>query len=451
MGGERNRVGEGAMTLRIAIFVHEFPALSETFVLSQITGLLRLGCDIRIFATRRREEPMEHADVQRCGLAQRTVYLAMPAARLSRLAAAVPIIARHFLRSPRRTLCALNPWRYGRLAVSLELLFWLDRLAHEGSRFDVLLCHFGIIGRTVAFLREIGAAEGALVTVFHGVDVSVSLARRPDLYRHLFRCGDLFLPISARWRQRLVDHGCDPDLTMVHHMGVDLSRFAASPHHVMGDASLGVLTIGRHVEKKGIEFGLHAVALARDRGVRLRYTIIGDGPLRDSLNALANELDLAGVVNFVGWQDQEMVLAHIRRNQVLLAPSVTDKLGEEEGIPVTLMEAMATGMPVISTYHSGIPELVEDGVSGLLVEEGDVDGLAGALVELDRDPNLRDALGRRARKAIADGFDVRILNARLLEILKRQTGMRAEADGGRHEDLASDPRVDTIRGKRIGG
>lgn len=439
------------MTLRIAVFVHEFPALSETFVLNQITGLLQLGCDVRIFAARRREEAVEHTDIRRFGLARRTVYLAMPANRKRRIADALRILSRLLRRNPRQTLRSLNPWRYGRTAFSLELLFWADRLTDSDNEFDVLLCHFGIVARTVAFLREIGAVEGALVTVFHGVDASASLVRRPNLYRHLFDRGDLFLPVSRRWRERLIAHGCKAELTTVHHMGVDLSRFAVSPHHVAGDAALGVLTIGRHVEKKGIEYGLRAVARARDSGVRLRYTIIGDGPLRDPLKALADELDLADIVNFVGWQEQEMVIAHLRRNQVLLAPSVTDSRGEEEGIPVTIMEAMATGMPVVSTRHSGIPELVEDGVSGLLAEERDVEGLAQALMRLYGDPRLGETLGREARKAVVERFDVRALNTRLLEILKGLTEVWGDAGWPDSNEPVVTSQRSHAPGKRVGG
>jgi colanic acid/amylovoran biosynthesis glycosyltransferase len=422
------------MTLRIAFFVHEFPALSETFVLNQVTGLLRLGSDVSVLATRPRADPMKHEDVQRYRLDDRTIYLSMPASRKRRLATAFPILVRQVRRNPRQLLRALNPFRYGRRATSLELLFWLDRLDRGGSRYDAILCHFGLIGRTAAFLREIGALHGALVTVFHGVDISSALRREPNLYRHLFRHGDLFLAISRRWRNRLIDHGCDSSRTLVHHMGVDPSRFAVSSHAGVGTATLRVLTIGRLIEKKGVEYGLRAVARARDRGARLHYTIIGDGPLRESLTELAAALDLTGIVNFVGWQEQDMIVAYLRRSQVLLAPSVMDRQGEEEGIPVTLMEAMATGMPVVSTRHSGIPELVEDGVSGLLADERDVHGLATALCRLERDPALRDALGRQARKSVTDGFNVRVLNTQLLDLL---TGLArtGEQSGDRQDDI----------------
>lgn len=413
------------MTLRIAFFVHEFPTLSETFVLNQITGLLDHGCDIRIFAMKRGQVDVLHPDIQRYGLMRRVTYNPMPASRLKRVRAAVPILFGRGRRHFRQTMAALNVVRFGRSAFSLELLFWLNELAHARSRFDVIYCHFGIVGRLAAFLRELGGLHGALVTAFHGVDMSACLARRPDMYRHLFGSGDLFLPISDRWRTRLIEHGCNPNLVGVHHMGVELSRFRFDDCGRGTGAPLRVLTIGRCVEKKGIEYGLRAVALARDRGVHLTYTLIGDGPLRGSLEALSERLGLGQIVAFRGWQDQDTVAAALHRHDVLLAPSVTDRNGDQEGIPVTLMEAMASGLAVVSTRHSGIPELVEDGQSGLLVDECDVAGLADALVTLDRDPGLYDALRAQARKSVSDGFDVRKLNVRLINICR---GLASTAD-----------------------
>lgn len=418
-----DRSGGLRVTLHIGFFVHEFPAVSETFVLNQVTGLLDLGCDVHILSLRRPDSPVSHPDVDRYGLMRRVSYNSMPRSRVKRVVAALPILWRGIRSRPRQTLKALNVFRYGRSAFSLELLFWLDRLNETRRSFDVVYCHFGIVGRLAAFLREIGAVDGSLVTVFHGVDVSATLSGRPDHYRHLFRTGDLFLPISARWRARLIKHGCNPNLVDVHHMGVELQRFRfEKPRPRESGDPLRILTVGRQVEKKGIEYGLRAIALARDRGVPIRYTIIGDGPLRGSLEALTDRLGLNRIVTFCGWQDQDTVAEQIHCNDIMLAPSVTDRTGDQEGIPVTLMEAMASGLVVVSTRHSGIPELVTDGHSGLLADERDVEGLADALVRLHDDEELRERIRIAARMAVAEGFDVRKLNVRLAGIFRCLAG-----------------------------
>lgn len=439
------------MTLRIAVFVHEFPALSETFVLNQVTGLLDLGADVRLFAWAPRAEPVEHTDIGRYGLMRRVSHVGMPGNRIRRLAEGARHLVNGLRERPRQTLRALNVFRYGRAALSLELLFWTALFAKQERRYDVIYCHFGIVGRKVALLREMGIVDGTLVTTFHGVDVSQVLLQRPRCYRHLFRHGALFLPISRHWRDRLVEHGCDPNRIEVHHMGIDLTRFPFRPRRDLDeDGTMRILVIGRLVEKKGIEYGLRALDVARERGVRLRCTVIGDGVLRGTLEALADQLGLNTSVTFAGWRDQDEVASLMCDHQVLLAPSVTDSKGDQEGIPVTLMEAMATGMPVVSTRHSGIPELVTDGVSGLLVEEGDVEALAAALVRLYGDAELRVSLGHRARAAVAEGFDLRALNARLQAIFE---GLVLDSPGyragqGRYQDW---PDSGGVGGVSVGG
>jgi colanic acid/amylovoran biosynthesis glycosyltransferase len=403
---------EPARPLRIAMFVNEFPALSETFVLNQITGLLQLGHDVTIFATQARAEAGVHADVMRYGLHERLVYRGMPAARLARLAVVPAILARGGAR-PRAFIRALDPLRYGREATSLNMLYWTDRLISQRP-FDIIHCHFGIVGRVAAYLREIGAVEGKLVTVFHGVDMSTCLDRDPDLYRHLFEHGDLFQPVSEHWRRKLIAHGCDPRRIVVHRMGIDVARFPLTVRRP-GAERMRILTIGRLVEKKGIEFGLRAVAQLVGQGLPLRYEIVGDGPLRTSLEELACDLGIAGNVVFRGSLVQKEVRRAMQASDILLAPSVTDAEGDQEGIPVTIMEAMATGMPVVSSLHSGIPELVEDRVSGLLAAERDVEGLANAIASLCVSPERCQEMGVAARAKVVAEYNIDTLNLQLVQ------------------------------------
>jgi colanic acid/amylovoran biosynthesis glycosyltransferase len=395
-------------SLRIAIFAHEFPALSETFVLRHITSLIERGHDVTVLSTAPRAEPAQHPAIERFNLRRLTRYLEMPVARLARVRAAPEAFGRGWACGRAAPLRALNVLRYGQEAASLRLLHWAATLA-PGEEFDVVHCHFGTVGRLAAFLREIGVLRGRLVTTFHGVDLSACLREDPSLYDHLLRHGDLFLPISDVWRQKLLSLGCRPGQTVVHRMGVEPERFAFRTRRPEAGEPVKLLTVGRLVEKKGVEYGLRAAAELARRGIKIDYVVAGDGPLRPHLERLAAALEIGPSVRFMGWRNEEQVAALMAERDMLLAPSVTDAIGDQEGIPVTIMEAMAAGMPVVSTWHSGIPELVEHGATGFLAPERDAVALAEAIQRIVRD-DLWAAMGHAGRHRVELDYDVRRLD-----------------------------------------
>lgn len=390
--------------LRIAVFANEFPALSETFVLRHITSLIERGHHVTVLSTAPRAEAAVHPAFERFGLRRHTRYLQMPMARGDRLRAVPQAFGRAWSCGRGAPLRSFNLLRYGREAASLRLLHWAATLA-PGEDFDVIHCHFGTVGRLAAFLREIGALRGRLVTTFHGVDLSACLRENPSLYDHLVRRGDLFLPISDVWRQKLLSLGCNPERTVVHRMGVEPGRFAFRLRRPEEGRPIKLLTVGRLVEKKGVEYGLRAAAELVRRGGTVDYAIAGDGPLRESLERMAAALEIGSSVRFLGWQNQEQITALMSERDLLLAPSVTDAAGDQEGIPVTIMEAMASGMPVVSTWHSGIPELVEHGAAGFLTPERDVAALTEAIERIVID-NRFAAMGRAGRRRVEMEYDV---------------------------------------------
>jgi colanic acid/amylovoran biosynthesis glycosyltransferase len=398
--------------LRIAFFVHEFPALSETFVLNQITGLLDLGHDITIFAVRPRAESVVHGDIERYGLRERTRYLNMPVSVSRRIAKGFLSALGYGWRQPQVILRSLNIGRYSHDALSLRLLFWALCLREE-KPFDILHCHFGPIGQLASKLRDAGIVAGRLVTVFHGVDISAYVREQPDYYRFLFSHGDLFLPISHAWSRKLVALGCDPARIEVHHMGIDTVRYPFRARHYTSGQPLRILTVGRMIQKKGISDGLAAVAGLFRKKIPVRYSIVGDGPLRTDLVELTDRLGISSCVEFVGWQEQATVARMMADNDVLLAPSVTGADGDQEGIPVTIMEAMAAGMLIVSTRHSGIPELVEDGHSGFLVDERDVPALIHAFEKLIASGDIWAPMSVAAREAVEKNFEITDLNKKL--------------------------------------
>lgn len=277
-----------------------------------------------------------------------------------------------------------------------------------------------------------------LVTTLHGFDVGLTdaalltsgnpswlnyLARR----RALQRTGDLFVCVSADLRRRAVDRGFPADRLRVLHIGVDPTRFP----YGFDAASRTVLHVARLVPKKGTRFLIDAFARLSARHPDARLVIVGDGPLRAELEARAARGPAAARITFAGGVPNSEIPAHLRRAAVLAVPSVTAANGDTEGLPISLLEAMSTGVPVVASRHGGIPEAVVDGSTGHLVDERDVEALERRLSELLADDALRQRMSHAARAAVVDRFDLRS-NTRLLEdAYDELTRSRVRATDGR--------------------
>lgn len=409
----------GPRRLRIAFLVGTFPSVSETFILSQITGLLARGHQVDIYARRRGGNQVTHPDVERYRLLARTRYVGEYDAvqgRAARAARALAVLARAALTRPAllrrwvRHLRAHGPY------ASLNLLFTLAPF--WAADYDIIHAHFGPVGTRFLFLKAWTRAK--YLCSFYGYDVSSYVAKHgAGVYRDLFAAGDLFVPMTCQMRVRLEGLGCDPARIAVHRVGVDTSRFTPRASGRRADGAVHLLTVARLVEKKGLEYAIQAVAQAVRRHPQLRYQIVGEGPLEPSLRALIRELSLDAHVSLLGPQRSDIVAGLMADADVFLLPSVTAASGDQEGLPGVLVEAQASGMPVVSTRHSGIPELVQDGYSGFLVAERDVAALADRLCALIEDPEMRSRFGMCGRRIVEERFNLQRLNQRLADLYGR--------------------------------
>jgi colanic acid/amylovoran biosynthesis glycosyltransferase len=175
------------------------------------------------------------------------------------------------------------------------------------------------------------------------------------------------------------------------------------------------------VEKKGFRYAIEAFSRVSMECPEAVYDIIGEGPMRENLQQLISALKLTARVRLLGWKTQEQVIECMEAADLFVAPSVTAASGDQEGIPVVLMEAMAMGLPVLSTHHSGIPELVAHGRNGYLVAEKDIGALASAIVRAIQNPAERSAVGEAARLRVEDAFDVKVQNQRLMDLYRGLT------------------------------
>ena len=404
--------------MKVGFFLLKFPLSSETFVLNQITAFIDMGFEVEIVALQKGDTQNTHAAWTKYNLAARTRWLQdEPQGKVAKLRHRASQTLRGIHR--KNTWQALNLKRYGAESRNLILSAICGQVVTP-LHADVFIAHFGPAGVTAAKLRELGVIRGKIATIFHGIDIS----RREVLnhytpeYQQLFRRGDLMLPISDLWAGRLQKMGCPREKIAVSRMGVDMTRF--SPRPVKAPATpLEIISVARLTEKKGLHVAIEACRQLKEQGVAFRYRILGIGPWERRLRTLIEQYQLEDVVEMPGFKPSHEVKAILDDADVFLLPSVTGADGDMEGIPVALMEAMAVGIPVVSTLHSGIPELVEADKSGWLVPENDARALAqrlAAFSQLDTD-ELAPVI-KRAREKVEHDFNQQVINRELASLLQ---------------------------------
>jgi glycosyltransferase involved in cell wall biosynthesis len=280
----------------------------------------------------------------------------------------------------------------------------------ERAQPALIHAHFGIEG--VSALKLAMHLKIPLVTTFHGFDATLkthamlaspAYFRYPLLRRRLAREGDLFLCASSFIRKRLLDAGFPESRTHTHYIGVDCRTIRPRDD---SEEQLLILHVARLVEVKGTRYLLRAFARAARNCASVRLLIIGDGPLRRPLHALAVSLGVAERVDFLGALPHTEVLSWMRKAAILVLPGIHTATGREEGLGMVLLEAAATGVPLIGSRIGGIPECIVDGKTGFLVPQRDAEALAQRIAELLEDPGRRHSMGAAGRALIEDRFDI---------------------------------------------
>ncbi|MBV6624694.1 MAG: glycosyltransferase [Rivularia sp. (in: Bacteria)] len=413
--------------MRIAFIVDRFPVLSETFVINQITGLIERGHEVHIYG-RQTYDNKVHPDVEKYELIKRTRYLPeIPNNYLVRLFNTLYLFAKNFSQAPLVLLRSLNIFKYGKRAACLRL-FYSTLPFLNAPEYDIIhcqfgrqaVCKFGPYSYEGLVLREIGAVKGKLITTFRGYDISWYLKKYGEnVYDGLFEQGDFFYTNCEFFRQRVIKLGCDEKKIIVHGSGINCSRFTFKARYPDAEGLIRIATTGRLVEKKGIEYAIRAIADVVKVHNNVEFNVIGDGELKERFAQIINELNLADKVHLKGWKNQKEIISILDKSHIFVAPSVTASDGNQDAPVNTLKEAMAMGLPVIGTFHGGIPELVEDGVSGFLVPERDEKAIAQKLIYLIEHPEIWSQMGSHGRQKVEENYDTDKLNSELVEIYQQ--------------------------------
>ena len=294
---------------------------------------------------------------------------------------------------------------------NLSLPFYRNVIQKESP--DCIHAHFGY---DAVKLRSLALRLGVpLVVSFYGADVS----RLPEelgwkrRYRKLAEDADHFIAASAFMKSQLLDLGFPDKKISVVRFGIQLSHSHYN-ENLPDDPKL--MMVGRMVEKKGFEFAIRAVAELKKRGIDIDFNLYGDGPLMESLTNLTRKLDLQDTVRFHGYQPIETILDAHHDHSILLAPSVTAKDGDMEGLPNTILEAMAKGTFVVASRHAAIPEVIRDGETGFLAEEKDTGQLADKIEKVIRNYENLEPIRRNARQLIEKKYSVERMVREIEEI-----------------------------------
>ena len=295
---------------------------------------------------------------------------------------------------------------------------WEDTRAHlcvmRRYRIDAVLAEYGPMG--CAVLEACRLRRVPLVVHFHGADASAHavLNKYRERYQELFQHAAAIVAVSRAMQARLIGLGAPQAKVHYSPCGVDCELFSgANP----ADSPPVFLAVGRFVEKKGAHLTLLAFAEVFRAHPQSRLRMVGDGPLHGACRQLATALGIDAAVTFLGIQPPSVVSAEMQHVRAFVQHSIEACDGDCEGTPVAVLEAGASGLPVISTRHAGIPDVVLEGQTGLLVPEGDVAGMAQAMLRLCGDAQLAAKLGKTARQRILAEFSMEQSIGRLWSII----------------------------------
>ena len=381
--------------MRIAYLYSRYPVVSQTFCDSEMLALEALGFELEIVSLNRPPDSFRHERLDRL---KAEIHYPPPGAVLDAQANAPefaeklgPLITEHDAKygaSLKATTRARNAWHFApllkRLGVTHVHVHFANRATH-----------------TALFLKKLGFTFSFTA---HAQDFMVDLGN-DDLLREMVGEAEFVVCVSE-FSKSLLANTCPSGANKIVRIynGIELNDFPTAQAETGGP--LRIISIGRLIEFKGFQHLVSAVAELKKRGIAVESRIIGEGPMRGDLEAQIATENLAENVRLLGVRSQEQIKLDLAQAHLFVLPSIVDRKGASDILPTVITEAMACKLPVVSTKLAGIPEMVADGETGLLVEPGDVTALADAIEKMSREPEMRRRLGEAGCKRAEQLFSL---------------------------------------------
>lgn len=402
------------MKHKICFVLGSYPVLSQPFLYNQILEVMREpGYHVEIVVFNKTNEKVHQAYES---LNDRVIFFPMGtgAKLLDRLRMSLKAVISLLFSRPFVFFQALNFFKYAENAWNLNYVILANHFKKIDA--DIMHCHFGTTARTIADLKAIGAIKAPMLASFHGMDITVfPKTHGKAYYTRLFKIAEMFTGNSTFIINKMYENGCMPEKTFKIPECINIDQFEYRGSAPVRNV-LKIFTVGRFVEKKGYEYSLRAVALLKKQNIAFQYDIVGEGPLKERMIALARELGIEKSVVFHGGMKQEELKKIYSASHIFLLPSVTAANGDTEGQGLVLQEAQAIGVPVLATLHNGFPDSIIDGKTGYLVPEKDHVALYNKLVLLNNNELLCAEMGELGRKFVEQSFDSKIVVKNLLKL-----------------------------------
>jgi glycosyltransferase involved in cell wall biosynthesis len=412
MANENNHFTKHPGRKKIAYLIGSYPLLTTTFVDREVLEAKRIGVNLVMVAIRRGE--LTHIGPAARQLAEETRYL-LPVPWLKFLGANLYFGLTQFW-TYFSTLFYLLTRPHKTIAARVKTLLhfgegvWAAALLRS-ERVDHIHAHFADRAAVVSLVASRLLNVPYSLTA-HANDIYVSPVLLPEKVANA-----KFVTTCTGYSKAHLERETGCRIELVYH-GLDLSAIKPVLRPPRNGRPPLILSVGQLKEKKGFPYLIKACQLLKNQGYNFRCEIIGEGPSRRELETLVADLELQDMVVLRGALPNAEVMAKYAQVTLFTLPCVVAGNADRDGIPNVLLEAIANRVPVISTRLSGIPEVIEDGVTGLLVDPGDEEALAKAIARLLNDPKLREKLAENGRRQIEKSFDIRTNIGRLVELLE---------------------------------
>lgn len=389
--------------MKVIIYTNNFPQASQTFVFDQVMGLKKLGHDVSVLTNKSNIQRIDDIDIKSLFLFKNGIKFFS--------------FIRSVFQLPKLVI-SFSLYKKINIILSDEsidfkekilILMMLVKYGEGTLSSDLNIVHFGTNAFLFLKMKKLGLISGKVAVIFHGFELSrfSVLDMNRIRYHYVFDNADALFPVSDKWKEKLIELGACENKLSVLRMGIDPSEFEFDEHRYASLRNKNVIQltqVGRLTEKKAILDTIRALSMIVEE-LPVNLNIVGDGELLETAKNLVEELSLSKYIKFHGRVSHKEVNRILDFTDVFLLPSKVAPDGDQEGVPVSLMEAMAKGILCISTYHSGIPELIEDNYSGFLVPEGDCSAIAEKIVDFSQLSSIsKKNMAINAKKIIDNNF-----------------------------------------------